>query len=173
LYLSIALILGLTLFVGPVLAHNQQVFEPLALTDTSLAITYDLLVGPLLMLGAIGLVTVLWLRFGFETPKMLSIRQFVPSVIALAVVAYFVSDAITWNMMYGSLNLDAVTWYQSTMIQYGTAMFAMLVTAGLLKRWYIQGDNPVAGWARRKTTLAVPIRAARTLTPMRTSSAPA
>lgn len=164
LFLPITLLLGLTLLIGPVLLANQSViqFESLIGYDTLTIFTLDMFLGALVMIGAVGVATALWLH---EGKMRLSVRQYLVSGLVLLAVGYLTADVLAYNYYYnGVVNFDETTWYQTNLIWYGTGMLTTLIAAGILKRLFIQGDNKMASWGRKRATYTVPsVRASRPL----------
>lgn len=163
-FLSIPIIIfGLTLLLGPAALAKQDVltFYPV------LGFFYDdvlnMFLGSLLMIGAIGVVTGLWLRFGREHPMRLSGKQWAISTLALVVVGYIASWLVAGAYNHEVIQLDSISWYAANLIWYGTGMMATLATAWALKRHVIEGDNSMAAWARERTPMVPATRASRPL----------
>ena len=137
---------------GPILLKQQELvaFAHYTLLGDSL----DFFLGALLMIVAVGGTAGLWLWGGEENPRRMSGRQWTLSAVVLLLVGYGVSFALSYlsNISY-VLRFQDVSDTTSDYVQYGTPMVAVLLATWALKRLYIQGDNGVASWGRRRTKL--------------------
>lgn len=172
-FLSIPiLIFGVTLVLGPVMLANQNVLTFYPVAGFFYGDVLNMFLGALLMIGAIGVVTGLWLRFGSDHPMRLSSRQWAISAIALLAVGYVSSYLVANAYNREVIQLDSTSWYAANIIWYGTGMMATLATAWALKRHVIEGNNKLATYARRRGTHGLPIaRASRRLPMARTAAA--
>lgn len=164
LYLLTALILGLTLFAVPAVLGHQSSINPYVLTDNiNFGNAYNVFLGVIVMLAAVGLLTALWLNLGFERPVRLSGIQYGIGLLSMLMIGIYSSLLTAWAYKIGLLDIDHLGFYAWNVAFYLPAMLATLTAALLVKRHVIRGNNGLAEWSRRNLRQAIPARASRPL----------
>ena len=162
LFLSTVIgILSLTFLFGPVWLAHQTVLSIYSVTNMDIAQSFNMFLGAVLMIGAIGVVTSVWLRFSSDKPMRLTGRQYLISTMILFTVGWLTSSALSWAYNKDVVQLEGLSLYNANMIWYGAPMLATLIAMVMLKRHLIQGESPLSGWCRRGNLGTPPTRAIR------------